>query len=167
VTSGGYFGPKNPQPKSWCYAPGAQSASELDWYCCNDDSCAGWWYDGDTGAGCLLKDTDGGWISGASLQGSAKLGFSPPSGSAAMISIDFASVGMWPGGSGSGSGAGVRVFDVFTQTDLGVSTSATWNVTVAWQGTALLRLSSVPGSGGSNSRPPTSVVAPQGVARVV
>jgi hypothetical protein len=142
VTTGGYLGPKGPQPKSWCYAPGAQSASDLDWYCCNDDSCAGWFFDGDTGAGCLLKDTEGGWQPGtAATTGSAKLGFSPPSGQAAVITIDFASVGMWP--SSGGQGGGIRVFDIFTQTDLGLTGEAQWNVTVPWQGTAFLRLSSV------------------------
>ena len=144
VTTGGYLGPKGPQPQSWCYAPDAQSASELDWYCCNDDSCAGWFYDGATGAGCLLKDTDGGWVPGGPLTtGSSKRGWVPPSGPTAQITVDFAAVGMWPAQSSGGGAGGVRVFDIFTQTDLGVTTAPVWNVSVPWQGTAFLRLSSV------------------------
>ena len=154
VTAGGYFRPKGPQPQSWCYAPGAQSASELDWYCCNDESCAGWWFDASTGAGCLLKDTDGGWEAGTSLSGSVKLGFTPPSGAPATISVTFSDVGMWPGGgsalaAGSGGG-GVRVYDLWARADLGVTAALSWNATVPWQGTAFLRLSSVaPSTGGA------------------
>lgn len=143
VTSGGYFSPTGSQPKSWCYASGAQSASELDWYCCNDASCAGWWFDNSTNSGCLLKNTDGPWVEGSSLSGSVKLGWTPPTGSPAVISVDFAAVGMWPG-DGSGSGAGVRVYDIFARADLGVTTAPSWNATVPWQGTAFLRLSSIP-----------------------
>lgn len=143
ATVGGYFRPAGTQPQSWCYAPGAESASGLDWYCCNDESCAGWWFDDATQAGCLLKDTGGGWEAGASLSGSVKLGFVPPSGAAAPISVDFAAVGMWPGG--SGDAAVVRVYDVFARRDLGVTTAPSWNASaVPWQGTTLLRLSSEP-----------------------
>lgn len=132
---GGYWAPRGAQPQSWCFAPGAFAQSLLDWYCCNSADCAGYNYSTTTGAGCLFKDTDGDFVAGgADVVGVTKVAFRPPTGKAADVSVDFASVGLF-------AGAPVQVYDLWAQRVVANTTASGWTATVPWQGTAFFRLS--------------------------
>jgi hypothetical protein len=135
ATTGGYFSSSSPQPQGWCTIPGAFSLDLLQWYCCQSPDCAGLYYDADTGAGCLLKDTDGPFVpSSASVTGYTVTNFTKPTGAPASITVDFASVGLFPG-------APVQVYDIWGGAVVGVTNATGWTATVDYLDTAFFRLS--------------------------
>lgn len=139
ATVGGYFSPLTPSPQGWCVEAFGQSL--LEWYCCNSEDCAGYNYSAATGAGCLFKDVSGPFIpTDANTTGYTKPNFVPPVGGPALISFNFSSVGVFTGSQGS-----VRVVDVWEGKEVGLTNATAWSATVPWQGTVLLRLSTVPG----------------------
>lgn len=136
VTEGGYLSPAGPQPASWCPAPGAFSLELFDWYCCQTPDCAGYNFSAATGAGCWFKDVDGPWVPAEGVTGVAVVGFLPPTGPTQPITVDFASVGLFPG-------APIQVYDIWARAEVGVTNGSNYTTNVPWQGTAFLRLSSV------------------------
>ena len=135
ITKGGYFQPLGEQPSSWCFAPGAFGQSLLDWYCCNDDDCAGYNVSTTTGAGCLFKNTDGDFVSSTSdVYGYRKVNYKKPTGQAQVISFDFSSVGLFPN-------AKTRIYDVFAQKVVLDTNASSYSTIVNWKGTVLLRIS--------------------------
>ena len=135
MTTGGYWSPAGEQPSNWCFAPGAMGQSNLEWYCCNDDECAGYNVSTTTGEGCLFKDTDGVFIpSSSDVNGYTKVNFIKPTGTAQVISFDFSSVGLF-------DGAQTTIYDVFAQKVVLNTNASSYSATVNWKGTVLLRIS--------------------------
>lgn len=134
TTTNGYYAPKNPQPSSWCTIPEAFSEDLMNWYCCNTEDCAGYNYSSITNSGCWFTDTDGGFVAAENITGYVKNGFVPPSGSTQVISVDFASIGLFPGDP-------ITVYDIWAQQVIMVTNASSYNATVPWQGTAFVRLS--------------------------
>ncbi len=84
ATPGGRFVPSEPQPQGWCSPALGQDL--LEWYCCNTEDCAGYFFSAATGAGCMLKDVEGGWVPGdANTTSYTKQGFIKPSGAPADV----------------------------------------------------------------------------------
>ena len=133
ATTGGYFAPKGEQPEGWCL--NAFGESLLAWYCCNTPDCAGYNFSSTTGAGCMFKDVDGGFVAaGPDVSGSTKPGGSMPPGAAADVTVSFADVGLF-------AGAPVQVFDVWAGQVVATTSAANYTVNVPIFGTAFLRLS--------------------------
>ena len=85
ATPGGYYASAAAPPSGWCSPALGQTL--LDWYCCNTEDCAGYFFNSTSGFGCMLKDTQGGFVAaGSDVTGYTKQAFSPPSGAAADVS---------------------------------------------------------------------------------
>merc|ERR1711990_691392 len=99
-------------------------------FCCNDPVCAGFSYDPAAKSGCYKKNINCGLVSNPAYNGYNKPGFVPPSGGPALITVNFADVGL--------SGP-VHVRDILAQRDLGTFT-ASYTANVSFHDTAFLRL---------------------------
>lgn len=137
VTQGGYHAPSGEQPVSWC-GP-ALGETLMEWYCCNTDDCAGYNFSATTKSGCMFKNLDGGFVKGdANTTGHVKLGFVQPLGKPADITVNFADVGMF-------AGSTIQVYDVWAQKVVATTNASSYTAAaIPWQGTAFLRLSTVP-----------------------
>ena len=99
ATAGGYFASRGAPPAGWCSPALGQSL--LDWYCCNTEDCAGYYFNSSSGQGCMLKDLEGGFVAaGSDVTGYTKADFSPPSGAAADVSWPGKQLLHWRGGGG-------------------------------------------------------------------
>ena len=136
ATSGGYYAPAHSAPQ--CLEAFGQSL--LDWYCCNDQLCAGYNFSTMHGVGCLFKDVDGAFIaSDASTTGYTKQGFVPPAAAPADNSVSFADVGLFVN-----PVAQVRVYDIWAGAVVAESNASSFTAhAVPFLGAAFLRLSTV------------------------
>lgn len=137
VTQGGYHAPTGDQPASWC-GP-ALGETLMEWYCCNTDDCAGYNFSATTKSGCMFKNLDGGFVKGdANTTGHVKANFVKPHGEPADMTVTFAEVGLF-------AGSTIQVYDVWAQRVVATTNASSYTVAaVPWQGTAFLRLSTVP-----------------------
>jgi len=85
----------------------------------------------------MLKDADGPFVPGsANVTGATRVGFVPPSGQPADITVNLADVGLFPG-------APVAVFDIWAGAQVAVVNDSFTARAVPWQDTAFFRLSTV------------------------
>jgi len=86
----------------------------------------------------MFKNVDGGYVKAdANTTGYTKPGYSKPHGEAFSITLNFAEVGIF-------AGSTVSVFDIWQQKVVATTNATNYTQFVPWQGTAFLRLSTVP-----------------------
>ena len=98
--------------------------------CCANPICAGVLYDASTSSGDYHADLNCGYHSSTTYSEYSKPGFVPPAGAAVDITVSFADVNLF---------GSVRVYDIWSQTDLGVFEGA-FTATVPFHGSAFVRL---------------------------
>ena len=87
----------------------------------------------------MFKNLDGGFVAGdANTTGYTKPGFEQPHGDPADMTVTFAEIGIF-------AGSTVEVYDIWAQQVVATTNATNYTVAaVPWQGTAFLRISTVP-----------------------